>query len=75
MIPNIGSEFVEALKSLAPDKSAKDTSADVSPKPLARNKTEKEHLTPLRRVTARLRFLIVAVVNNKLILLLVHACL
>jgi hypothetical protein len=73
MIPYIGPELVEALKPLAADKLAKYTSADVSPKPLARKK--KDHLTPLGRVTARLRYLIVAVVNSKLIILLVHACL
>jgi hypothetical protein len=73
MIPYIGPEFVEALKSLAPDKSAKDTSLDVSLKPLARKR--KDHLAPLRRVAARLRSLIVVVATNKLILLLIYLCL
>jgi hypothetical protein len=71
MIPYIHPEFVEALRSLASDRLTKDTPPDVSPKPLARKR--KDHLTPLRRVTVRLRSLIVVVVTNKLILLLIHA--
>ena len=73
MLPYMDPEFDEAFKSLATDRLAKDTSPDVSPKPLARKR--KDHLTPLRRVTGRLRCLIVVAVNNKFILLLVHACL
>jgi hypothetical protein len=73
MLPYIHPEFVEALKSLTNDRLAKDTPPAVSPKPLARKR--KDHLTPLRRVTGRLRSLIVVAVNNKFILLLVHACL
>jgi hypothetical protein len=66
MIPYIHPEFVEALKSLTADRLAKDTPPDVSLKPLARKR--KDHLAPLRRVTARLRSLMVVVVSNKLIL-------
>ena len=73
MIPYIHPEFVEALKSLATDRAAKDTPPDVSSKPLARKR--RDPLAPLRRVTARLRSLIVVVVTNKLILLLIYACL
>jgi hypothetical protein len=73
MLPYMDPEFDEAFKSLATDRLAKDTSPDVSPKPLARKR--KDHLTPLRRITARLRSLIMVVVTNRLILLLIYACL
>jgi hypothetical protein len=73
MLPYIGPEIVEALKSVAADRLAKNASSYVSPKPLAGKR--KEYFTPLRRVTGRLRSLIMVVVTNKLILLLIHACL
>jgi hypothetical protein len=64
MIPYIHPEFVEALKSLATtNRPAQDTSPAVSPKPLVSKGGS--HLTPLRRVTARLRSLIGVVANNK----------
>ena len=66
MLPHIGPEFVEALKTLANDRLVKDTAPDVSPKPLVGKK--KDHPTPLRRVTGRLRSFIVAVGTNKLVL-------
>jgi hypothetical protein len=72
MIPYIHPEFVEALKSLATDKSAKDASLVVSPRPLARKR--KNRFTFQRWSTARLRSLIVAVVT-KFILLLIYVCL
>ena len=72
MIPYLHPEFVEALTSQATDKSAKDTSPDVSPRPLATKR--KDRLVLLRRIPGRLRSLIVAVAA-KLILLLIHVCL
>jgi hypothetical protein len=72
MIPYLHPEFVEALTSQATDKSAKDTSPDVSPRPLAAKR--KDHLVLLRRIPGRLRSLIVAVAA-KLILLLIYVCL
>jgi hypothetical protein len=61
MIPSIHPEFVEALKSLTNDRLAKDTPPAVSPKPVARKR--KDRLTPLWRVTGRLRSLIVVAVT------------
>jgi hypothetical protein len=72
MIPYIHPEFVKALMSPATDKSTKDTSPDVSPRPLATKR--KDHLVLLRRIPGRLRSLIVAVAA-KLILLLIYVCL
>jgi hypothetical protein len=46
MLPYIGPEFVQALKSFATDRLAKDGSSCVSPKPLVRK--EKDHFTPFR---------------------------
>jgi hypothetical protein len=73
MIPFIGPESVETLKSLAIDRLVTDTAPDVSPKALVRKK--KDHLTLLRRATVRLRSFICGVVTNKLVLLLLYACL
>lgn len=72
MIPYLHPEFVEALKSFATERSAKDTPAEVSRKRLARKR--KDHFTSLWRSTARLRSLIVSVVT-KFILLLIYVCL
>jgi hypothetical protein len=73
MIPYMHPEFVKALTSPATDKSAKDASPDVSPRPLPRKR--KDQFAPLRRIAAhRLRSLIVAVAA-KLILLLIYVCL
>jgi hypothetical protein len=72
VIPYIHPEFIEALKSLATDKSAKDASPDVSRRPLAMKR--KDHLAQLRRIAGRLRSHIVAVAA-KLILLLIYVCL
>jgi hypothetical protein len=72
MIPYMHPKFVEALTSQVTDKSAKDTSPDVSPRPLATKR--KDHLAPLRRIAGRFRSLIVAVAA-KLILLLIYVCL
>lgn len=72
MIPYMHPKFVEALTSQATDKSAKDTSPDVSPRPLATKR--KDRLAPLRQIGGRFRSLIVAVAA-KLILLLIYICL
>ena len=72
MIPYIHPEFVEVLMSPATDKPAKDTSPDVSPRPLARKRND--HFAPPQRIAGRLRSLIVAVAA-KLILLLIYVCL
>jgi hypothetical protein len=72
MIPYMHPEFVEALKSLATDRSARDASQVVSPRLLARK--SKNRFASLRRSSAHLRPLIVAVVT-KFILLLIYVCL
>jgi hypothetical protein len=72
MIPYLHPEFVEALKSLAAERSAKDAPPDVSRKRLARMR--KDHFASLWRSTARLRSRIVPVVS-KFILLLIYECL
>jgi hypothetical protein len=72
MIPYLHPEFVEALKLLATERSAKGTPADVSRRRLARKK--KDHFTSLWRSTAHLRSRIVPVVT-KFILLLIYECL
>ena len=72
MIPYLHPEFVEALKLLATERSAKGTPADVSRRRLARK--NKDHFASLWRSTARLRSRIVPVVS-KFILLLIYVCL
>jgi hypothetical protein len=71
MIPYLHPEFVKALTSQATDKSAKDTSPDVSPRPRATKR--KDYLVLPWRIPGRLRSLIVAVAA-KLILLLIYVC-
>ena len=72
MIPYMHPEFVEALISPTANRWAKDASPGASPKPVARK--GKGNFPSLRRSTARIRSLIVAIAA-KLILLVIYVCL
>jgi hypothetical protein len=71
---HIGPEYVEALRSRTVDKSAVDTSSEVSdgrpPSTL-----QKERLTTLKRLASHLRAFILAGVTIKWLLFILWACL
>jgi hypothetical protein len=73
MLPHMGPEFVEALRSLATNRPDTDTSRATSQSAPARERLD--HLAPCRRITLLVFSRILAVVTSKWMIYLILVCL